>query len=157
MRVSSGDLATPAHFLDRCNRKGYAFAWGLDPRGHWKQERNSRWNQAFDFSTTGEAGSAAAAAVPCAGKRAWELMPKCSGAAKAPVASAFLCLFHTRGAPGRHARIRVSGTVGYRWPNGPCHMGGTENGTKNTTRTRNDMLGLVSVSARHGRSVVHGL
>jgi hypothetical protein len=38
-------------------------------------------------------------------------MPKCSGAPKAPVASAFLCLFHTRAAPDRHARIRVTVSV----------------------------------------------
>ena len=50
----------------------------------------------------------------------------------------------------------LSGSENYRWPNGPCQMGRMKNDTKNTTRTRPDTVGLVSVPARHDRSVVRG-
>ena len=60
--------------------------------------------KAFDFSTTGEAGN-----EPWDGWPARELMPKCSGAEKAPAASAFLCLFHTRGGAERRALRPVLG------------------------------------------------
>jgi len=57
---------------------------------------------------------------------------------------------------GRFAHGKVFFSSGYRCSNGLGHIGGTEISTKNTIRTRNDTVGLVSVPARHGHSIVRG-